>query len=174
VLLLVRRPRVEKSLSDKLADYSGLSWLKGATKSGISETAKLSSSLSDSTTQGLEKAGGFFKGLWSSLATEPTLLTPDGSRPAAAMSAADGDEALARAFAAIDANGSGKISRDNLDAHIEKVFGKQDPAVIDEMMRAADKDRDHEVGRAATTPSSRTARTLRRPPASARSRRLIR
>ena len=43
--------QVEKSLSGKLADSIGLSWLKGAT-----------GSLGDSTSQSMDKAGGLFKG----------------------------------------------------------------------------------------------------------------
>ena len=56
------------------------------------------------------------------------------------------DEGLAKAFASVDSDGSGKISQAEMVAYVQKVYGKGiDEQMINEMMRKADKDTDGEV-----------------------------
>ena len=56
------------------------------------------------------------------------------------------DEGLAKQFAAVDADGSGKISTQELRAHIYKVYGKGlDEKILVAMMAAADTNKDGEV-----------------------------
>ena len=56
------------------------------------------------------------------------------------------DEGLAKAFASVDADGSGKISADEMKGYITKVYGKGiSEDVLTAMMKAADTDGDGEV-----------------------------
>ena len=56
------------------------------------------------------------------------------------------DEGLAKAFAEVDGDGSGKISGDEMKAYIVKVYGNSlDEKMVAEMMAMADTDGDGEV-----------------------------
>ncbi len=55
------------------------------------------------------------------------------------------DETLERLFHDIDENGSGEIDRREMQEAIAKVFGKLEPHVVDEMMKAADTDGDGDI-----------------------------
>jgi len=56
------------------------------------------------------------------------------------------DEALVERFAQVDADGSGKVSREEMKAAILKMYGKAlDDKYIEGMMSAADKDNDGEI-----------------------------
>ena len=56
------------------------------------------------------------------------------------------DKGLAKAFKSVDADGSGKINSAEMKAYIEKAYGsKMDDKVINEMMTAADTNKDGEV-----------------------------
>ena len=56
------------------------------------------------------------------------------------------DKGLAKAFKSVDADGSGKINSAEMKAYIEKTYGsKMDDKVINEMMTAADTNKDGEV-----------------------------
>lgn len=56
------------------------------------------------------------------------------------------DEGLAKLFASVDTDGSGKISEDEMKKAIEKAYGKAlDDKVLKEMMAAADTNNDGEI-----------------------------
>jgi hypothetical protein len=55
------------------------------------------------------------------------------------------DESLEKLFKELDANGSGDVSRDEVEGAIFKLFGKVEQKVVEEMMAAADTDGDGEI-----------------------------
>ena len=55
------------------------------------------------------------------------------------------DESLEAIFAEIDTNGGGDIERDEMSIAIEKLFGKLEPELVDQMMKAGDTDNDGDV-----------------------------
>jgi len=56
------------------------------------------------------------------------------------------DEGLEASFGKVDADGSGKISADEMKAYISKVYGKGlSDEILDAMMKAADTDGDGEI-----------------------------
>ena len=75
----------------------------------------------------------------------PPLTTSTNAFPQDEAADGPSNETLEKMFADIDENGSGDITRDEMESALTQMFGKLEPDVVDQMMNAADTDNDGDV-----------------------------
>jgi len=137
-----------KEASDSATNFA-LENAKKASDMAVDGTKSVSGAVVDGASKGMKVVGETAGGLMGNV--EETFAKLGAA--AGFQSIFDGfgaidksDEGLAKLFASVDSDGSGKISEEEMKAAIAKAYGKAlDDKVLKEMMAAADTNNDGEI-----------------------------